>query len=129
MMNHGESPYCYHIKDGDLKEAFWYENLEKAIIISRPKNDSNEIMDPEECLSNILGVNILYAKMNGAPENIDIKLRGKKEEEETLCMPPILYIYSLDGHLRMFNIFHAPKDAPWTEVDLLHPPQLIANSN
>ena len=116
-MNHAEQPYGFHLEDKKFTEAFWYDNLEKAIVVYRPKGDDDETMEPEDCISNIIGMKILHAKMKGAEERIQIKLRGKKEEEEDLCFPPVLYMYSLDGFLRMYYVFHAP----WKNEDTLHP--------
>ena len=116
MNNHAESPYGFHLQDGSFTEAFWYDNLEKAVVAYRPKGDDNETMEPEDCISNVIGMKILHSKMAGAPNLIDIKLRGKKEEEEELNMPPILYMYTLDGFLRMYQVFYAP----WKNQDTLH---------
>ena len=56
--------------------------------------------------------------MKGAPNQFEITLH----EEEEVPLPPILYMYSLDGKLKMYYSFFEP----WKEVDLLHVPKNVA---
>ena len=51
-----------------------------------------------------LGFTLLSSKMSGAPNKFEICLH----EDEDLPYPPTMYMYSLDGKLKMYHTFYEP---------------------
>lgn len=78
-------------------------------------------MEPTETLGCCLGIAMLLTTIQGAPEKLEIKIA---EEEEMLFYPPLMMMYSLDGQLKIYQVFNGL----WEE-NLLSKPQPIAASS
>ena len=47
--------------------------------------------------------------------------KAEAQDVDEIPIPPTLYIYSLDGKIKMFNAFFRD----WTKDDLLREPKLV----
>ena len=117
IQNHADHPYYFQIKDCDLIECCEFTSM-NCPQVSRPKQkDSDDIMDPQDALGTCLGLTLLSSKLQGAPSEISITLH----EEEEIPQPPILFMYSLSGQIKMYHSFVEP----WKEIDLLKEPKQV----
>lgn len=101
MQNHCDQPYMFKVENGNLKEC--YELTKNNQFIDRPIVD-DEVMEPVDTLGACLGFQMLRTRMAGVPENIKMTLI-EDEGEENLPYPQTMIFYSLDGKLRIYQIF------------------------
>jgi len=120
QMNHCDTPYMFRIADGTLDQCYEFTSLNKPLVI-RPKDDSGDLMSPQDTLGACLGFTLHKTKISGAPETIEIMLT---DEEEDLNWPPILFMMQLDGTIRYWQTFYGK----WKTTNLLNDPEVVKKS-
>ena len=74
-------------------------------------------MNAQDTLGACLGFTLFKSKLKDAPEKIDITIY----EEEEIQQPPVMFMYSLDGKIKMYQTIISD----WKNDDLLKTPEEV----